>query len=349
MEDLILFDLATNTKRVLEHSSGDNVVLHVSANGERLLLERAGIARVLAMPSGLETHLLLEDAASATISGDGRIAFASSRGGSLWRFDLETRAYEEWLAPAAELQFPAESAVPGSLFTLRGRIADVASTESGAVAATSLAGFEALLDGEPLPMFKVGPRELRVQIPWESNIAPSRRLEIRHQRNPYFLSALGLVAVRPAPLVQFERLSGYFEGPLVAPHADFRGIATPEDPAVPGETLHLYATGLGPVTTGFATTGQRTPLGSHPVVNMPTCQISAPRVNGIPTPVTALPLRYAGLAGALLGLYQLDVTLPAELPTAELGGVTYVNLQCGYSSAPQSFLNLVPVRIPIKP
>jgi hypothetical protein len=36
----------------------------------------------------------------------------------------------------------------------------------------------------------------------------------------------------------------------IAAHADFRGLVTLQDPAEPGEIVHLWAVGLGPLSGG---------------------------------------------------------------------------------------------------
>lgn len=82
---------------------------------------------------------------------------------------------------------------------------------------------------------------------------------------------------------------------------------TADNPAVPGETIVLYATGLGlvknmdPVKTGSAYTG--------------------PSVNEIVTPVDAIigdktaNVLYVGLAQGTVGVYQLQLQLNSDLPT----------------------------------
>ena len=79
---------------------------------------------------------------------------------------------------------------------------------------------------------------------------------------------------------------------------------TPPAPAVPGETLIFYGTGFGPVTpSAVSIAGQ--------IVGAAT-ELSATlefKVGG-----TAARLAFAGLAPGLVGVYQFNVVLPADLP-----------------------------------
>ncbi len=81
-------------------------------------------------------------------------------------------------------------------------------------------------------------------------------------------------------------------------HEDFRALITDDSPAIPGEVIHLYATGLGPVTqpqqTGVPASG---PV---PLVEQRPCTDGST-------------LLYAGLAPGLIGYYQVDARLPASL------------------------------------
>ena len=80
----------------------------------------------------------------------------------------------------------------------------------------------------------------------------------------------------------------------VIAHQDFHGLVTVADPAVPGEVLHFYTTGLGPVSPTIAT-GQPTPVNSLFVVSTPpSCSFTW---RATATPVTLL---FAGLAPGLL-------------------------------------------------
>lgn len=329
----VSIDLTSGRESTL--ATGERFQPSLSGDGATLLLQSDGALRLFAMPRGEETQSLLDDAFDSTISSDGRVVYAASAGGSLWRFDLDRGEKREWLGPAPSFFSPRSSLTPGSLFTMTGKLALPAPVEmTGEVAPASLEGFEVRFDGEPLPMFKVGPAELRFQIPWDAALDVTRRVEIRHERNPHFLAALFSFSPGPGPAVRLEHIPDGI-GLLAAAHDDFRGPVTVDDPARPGETIHVYATGLGPTTTGFSETGRRTPAGAHPVLATPTCAVSPAGTNAFRYSREPATVVYAGLAGDLLGLYQIDVTLPMTLSGGTYAAGpkkvgNYAYLFCGY-------------------
>jgi len=101
---------------------------------------------------------------------------------------------------------------------------------------------------------------------------------------------------------------------IKAVHEDFRGLVSFSDPAMAGETLHFYLTGLGGV--------QPQPAGGQPPTSLsyadmrPLCWLTSPLA-----PIqTAAPVAFAGLAPGTVGIYQVDVTIPPTFP----GSVTTI-------------------------
>jgi len=113
--------------------------------------------------------------------------------------------------------------------------------------------------------------------------------------------------------------------PAIVTHADGTMVFS-TSPAVPGETLVLYAYGLGP-TTPAVKTGESTPIlvpdvldpFSAPVVSndfkvqfdfRPNARASIPYLaqGRIPTP------DFVGLTPGQVGLYQINVKIPATVP-----------------------------------
>ena len=113
-----------------------------------------------------------------------------------------------------------------------------------------------------------------------------------------FRSLIGLVAVQP----------GIFSGGIV--HAD-TGESAVTIPVRAGDFISIYCTGLGPtrVSGGLSLTTLQ-----------PTVYLGA-------TPVSAA---FSGLAPGFVGLYHVDVQIPAGLPSGTLplqitSGSTYSN------------------------
>ena len=93
----------------------------------------------------------------------------------------------------------------------------------------------------------------------------------------------------------------------VAVHVD-GSLVTPTDPASAGETIIVYTTGLGPVTIDV-------PDG-YPAPSNPLAYTADPfqvLVEGEQARVL-----FSGLAPGFVGVYQLNVTLPGDLPPGDL-------------------------------
>jgi uncharacterized protein (TIGR03437 family) len=93
----------------------------------------------------------------------------------------------------------------------------------------------------------------------------------------------------------------------VAYRQDWSAI-TDESPAVPGEIVHIYATGLGPVDCPVET-GVPAPLDR---LCRPT-RVSDWRWETAPGIIVPAEVLFAGLAPGMVGLYQIDVRVPAEV------------------------------------
>lgn len=200
------------------------------------------------------------------------------------------------------------------LLTLAG-VTDAASFRSGPVAPGQLV----TLFGEKLGTFPGGAVNLplptllqNVQVLVNGQLAPllyASNLQINFQV-PFGLtgSTVNIVvrnnglesATLPVPLA--EAVPGLFTPVL---HASDYSLVTAAAPARPGETVLLYASGLGSVIGNVA------------------AGASAPAVpTAAPVTVTAagraITPAYAGLAPGFAGLYQINVTLPADLPAGDL-------------------------------
>jgi uncharacterized protein (TIGR03437 family) len=96
--------------------------------------------------------------------------------------------------------------------------------------------------------------------------------------------------------------------------ANAGGLATKQNPAIPGETIKIYATGLGLVqtpTTGFGTGRRYDGPGSQPVEF----------VSSLAGGKTANVLKASPLPGSV-GVFEVDLELNSDLPTDPLTQLT---------------------------
>lgn len=188
--------------------------------------------------------------------------------------------------------------------------------------ATTVGGVQVLVNGTPAPMYYAFYGQLAFQMPYEaplgtaviqvvSNGTPSNKVSVQvANRAPRLL----LIGVGSYGAIQNQDLS------IPMPAGSFPGVNT--HPAKVGDTLTIYAIGLGP-TNPAGVTGQPAPS-SEPLARV----TPTPIVNfggGIGgTPVVPI---FAGLTPTYAGLYQLNVTIPSNVPKGT------VNISLGFSDA----------------
>jgi len=255
------------------------------ANDGTLLYLLPGGAMIL--PPGGEPRQLtsLSSIQRAIISGDGQLLRVRTAAGAISEVAPET--------PLVSAQ--AVSVLPGSVVRMFG---------SGISMRTKLQ-----VDDVTFGMSEVTKNGGAAQVPWEFPSTNGRP-------NNSFFERLDFTTTE-RPIVTFER--DYFSPApvLQAAHQDFRGKITKDDPARPGETIHVFA---GPVDQPVAT-GERSPIDPPAKVTTPmACYLLSPnRIQGAVVP-------FAGLAAGSIGIYQIDVTIPEDW--SEPG----TRLECAFDS-----------------
>ncbi len=162
----------------------------------------------------------------------------------------------------------------------------------------------------PGRFYFVSDKQVNLQIPWEFAGFNFVFVKMRIEDSASEPFAVDLSDYSPG-VFEFP-----YEGPLqgVITHLDGTPV-TPSNPSRPGETVVVYGTGIGPVTDRQVT-GEATPFGS-PIW---TSQIPTVQVNGQDAVVL-----FSGLTPGFVGLYQLNITLPANLPSGNLLLVVFSN------------------------
>jgi uncharacterized protein (TIGR03437 family) len=276
---LRVVDLASGAVWPLGPDDRDNFSPVLSADGAWVLY----LSRIAGRPQvffsrrdGSEWRQLTDLAAGvreATLSGDGRVAWVAAGDGAVFRVDTRSGAIEQRIAATPMISGPLYGAVGSAAIVSGSGLAKVTAVCLGARAVEWR-----LLDAE----------RLLFQVPWGF---PKGETELEtaggDERFDYAI-----------PFSVYE----YSPTVLAVIHEDFSALVTEDRPAHPGEILHLYATGLGPVDAGGRTTSAWKWTWSSP-------------------PDQPVELFYVGLAPALPGFYQVDLRLPAALPpgTTRLG------------------------------
>jgi len=159
-------------------------------------------------------------------------------------------------------------------------------------------GVGVLIGGISGYVYYVSPNQVNVLIP--ENFVPGLvtvQLENRGIYGPPVQITLSPTAPALFQLDATNALATHGNGPLV----------TPESPALPGEILVLYATGLG-VTSPEIICGTL-PQSAWPIADLSDFQV---QLNGVP--VDRKLIQYAGDTPGFAGLFQINLQLPDDCP-----------------------------------
>jgi uncharacterized protein (TIGR03437 family) len=204
---------------------------------------------------------------------------------------------------------------PGALISIFGtNLAASTAAATSSPLPRNIGGTSVEIGGLLAPLLYVSPNQINAQVPFE--LAPSvLTLQVR---NPAGDAAPIFFAVQETfPGIFSFDASGQGSGAIL--HNDTNLPVTAEDPALPGESVQIFATGLGSVSPAIPS-GQ--PAGSEP----PSATVLPARVLMNGTPATVV---FAGLAPGFPGLYQVNVAVPELEP-----GVAEVSLTIGGVASP---------------
>jgi uncharacterized protein (TIGR03437 family) len=162
---------------------------------------------------------------------------------------------------------------------------------------TTMAGSQVTVNGTAAPILYAVRSQLGVLMPYElTGTSATVRVTVAGQT-----SADRAVTIAPfSPGIFTTTADGRGRGAIT--HAD-GSLVTGQNPARLGETVILYATGLGQVAPAVSTGAL--PAGLTTTVTQPTVSI-----DGVNAQVA-----FAGLSGCCVGLNQLNVVIPAGAPS----------------------------------
>ncbi len=178
---------------------------------------------------------------------------------------------------------------------------------------TSLNGVSVTVNGIAAPLFYTSSGQINAQIP--SELEGGQQYQVLVSVNGLYSNPLTMNTSAVGP-----GLASFPDGAVIAQDLGYN-LITADHPAHAGDVIILYATGMGPTNPAVAT-GAVAP--SPP---MPLAQVTvAPKVSigGANAQVV-----FAGLSPGSVGLYQIDVVIPAGAGT---GSLPLVVMQSGVAS-----------------
>jgi uncharacterized protein (TIGR03437 family) len=193
---------------------------------------------------------------------------------------------------------------PGCLISIFGTgFASSLASASTVPLPISLGNTSVKIGGFAAPLYFVSPDQINAQVPFE--VANTINVNFQYETVPVVVttgqesSATFTIALTGASPGLFTTASNG-KGQALYVNQNFMPFSTP---LIPGSTIVLYATGLAQ-TNPPATTGAGG-LANQPLVFPPNVYIGE----------TQAQVSYAGLAPGFVGVYQLNVVVPAQLST----------------------------------
>ncbi len=204
---------------------------------------------------------------------------------------------------------PNGAVAPGTIVSIFGsNLAPAARVATSLPLPTTLFDTTVTFNGVAAPLFYVSNTQINAEVPVET---PLGQVRVQVQRADMTAPATQMVTLAPvSPGIFNILLQGVTEGAIL--HGKDFSFVTPTSPALAGETLSIFATGLGALQQPVAT-------GSIPPSPPPmTVAVPSVTIGGVAATVT-----YSGLAARLAGVYQVNVVMPvvsavAGMTTAQI-------------------------------
>ena len=216
---------------------------------------------------------------------------------------------------------------PGSLISIFGSsLASALSVADTVTLSTTLADVSSVqINGSPATIAFVSPSQINVQAPWELDPTAGKvSLVVTNGLGASQSVSVPIVAYSPAivnlNLSTPRALVTNADGSLNGPSGSIPGVST--NPATAGDTIVIYATGLGPVSPspvdGAASFDQPRNTNAMPVV----------MIGGMSAQVVS-----SALSPQSVGVYAVSVVVPQGVSTGpsvplqiQIGGVSSANL-----------------------
>jgi len=210
---------------------------------------------------------------------------------------------------------------PGSYITIKGtNLSDTTQVYSTPYLPVALSTVSVSFDGGGLSLpghlHFVSPGQINVQIPWEFQGQSSVLMKVTVEGNSAYLQS----NVYTVPLANYAPAFFEISGIAASVDANTAQIVSSTSKVNRGDLVELYVNGLGPVTNAnLVVSGEPSP---GPPSLAQTTAIPTATIGGVNAPVI-----FSGLAPGIVGLYQVNITVPANVPTGlqplilSIGGV----------------------------
>jgi uncharacterized protein (TIGR03437 family) len=177
---------------------------------------------------------------------------------------------------------------------------------------TQLNGIQVLFNGAPAPLFYAGTDQINYQVPSLAPQSGTADVQVIETATGRLLgdSTVQMNAVAPALFTQ----AGNGSGAAAALNQDGT-LNSQSNPAISGSIITLFGTGLGYVP------------GAPPDGQSASGAIAAPRAPTVfilPDTITGSAIQYSGLAPSLVGVWQINVQIPSDIPTTAPTQPTWV-------------------------
>lgn len=190
---------------------------------------------------------------------------------------------------------PNGAVAPGAIVAIFGtNLAPASRAATSLPLPTTLFDTTVTFNGVAAPLFYVSSTQINAQVPFET---PTGSVAVRVQRGDQMSLTQSVIVAAVSPGIFTLLEQGFLVGAIL--HSKNFALVTPTDPAVSGEFISIYATGLGALQ-------QPVPSGTIPP-SPPPETIARPTVmiEGVPATVS-----YSGLAAKFAGVYQVNVQVP---------------------------------------
>jgi len=239
------------------------------------------------------------------MSDNGKKVWFHSGSGAVFQLDVETGVAVERIGRTPLLYTSTVDMTPGSATTIRGLGLSSNSSAAGEFPLPlELGGTRVRVKDLAARVTKVTPTEIAIQVPWETpasadyvNVEVDLEPNVSPFKLPPFSTRGRVLATREA-MVMDSDAAQY----VLAVHEDWSELVSAQNPARPGEVVHLYGTGFGKVM-------ETPPNGMPPATGTQSSTVE--RVN-CRSGINPINVFYSGLAPGTVGYYQIDIRVPED-------------------------------------